>query len=95
MPSPPTNQVNEATVMAAMPMANLRPWTWMSDRAPLQVTHLNSRMVSHVLKDLQKEGDDLPFSGVYFSGMYIPKLYPICEPRWPALGTSSRDLLAS
>lgn len=26
MPSPPTNQVKERTVMAAMPMANLSPW---------------------------------------------------------------------
>lgn len=50
MPRPPTNQVNEATVMTAMPRANLRPWAWMSDNAPLQVTHLNSRIVSYVLK---------------------------------------------
>lgn len=75
MPRPPTNQVNEAIVIAAMPMANLRPWAWTSDKAPLHVAHRNSNFVSDVTN--QHGMHVLPFSGVYAWGMYIPKLYPI------------------
>lgn len=45
-PNPPANHVNDTTVMAAMPKVNLRPMRWMSERAPLQVAHLNSKRKS-------------------------------------------------
>ena len=42
-PALPANQVNEAKVITAMPTVNLIARRLVSDRAPLQVAHLNSR----------------------------------------------------
>lgn len=41
-PALPANQVNEAKVITAMPTVNLMARRLVSDRAPLQVAHLNS-----------------------------------------------------
>lgn len=62
MPRPPTNQVKDAIVIAAMPTANLRPWACTSDKAPLQVAQWNSRLVSYARRIVEMRV--LPFSGV-------------------------------
>ena len=42
-PKLPANHVKEKTVIAAMPTTNLRPCSWISEMAPLQVAQRNSR----------------------------------------------------
>lgn len=52
-PALPANQVNEAKVITAMPTVNLMAKRLVSDRAPLQVAHLNSgqRLAVYLRKD--------------------------------------------
>lgn len=46
MPALPANHVKEANVTTAMPKVNLRAWRLVSDKAPLQVAHMNSGNVN-------------------------------------------------
>lgn len=68
----------------AMPTANLSPWRFVSDKAPLQVTQKNP---SELLVDFSNQEKKMtgniivPLSDVGLWVKYIPKEYPMLEPR--------------
>ena len=88
---PLTNQVKDSTVMMHMPNMNLKACRSVSDSAALHTAHVQSttQQVSQstALRVYASE-KDLPANGVYFCGMYIPKVKSSDTPSLPADATS-------